>query len=239
MPACTSTVPTLRTMVAIVLDDNERAALERAGLGDAICSSPSVTTAPHRAVVEAGLSLMGRELHLCHEDAEATYAPPPVRCPVLERRLAALRARAADAEYACMVRDVARSSESSSGMSKVVRDTIPHASIALNVVATMGTCFAAAYFLARAATGSKPIALAAGAVGLAIALAVETSLVLTRLYALERAAEKETERHQRAVERRATNNVVPKRITDKTTPPTVMSDIEEPEPLSIEVKKTQ
>lgn len=201
-------------MVAIILCAETRAALEKAGLREAIAITGAVATAPHGAMLRAGLSLTGKEVHLCHADAAAAHAPPPTRDPELERRVAALRARAADSEYARMVRDVARGGGDGGGAaaSRALREATPHASLALNVVATMATCFAAAYFLVRASTGSRSLALGAGAVGLAIALAVEVTLILTRIYALDRAAEEKVARHHKAIDRRAARSANPEEV---------------------------
>ncbi len=191
-------------MVSIVVDQKALRALRKAGVANQVKRSGFVNTAPHQAFLKAGLSLVGREVHFSHEDAVAVYEPAPERDPKVEARVEKLKARLADAEYARMVRDVARSSSGDEeSISRMVRNAAPAASVGFNLLATMGTCFAIAYFLVKAATDNRSLALGAGAIGIAGALAVEAILVLLRLYRVDDAETRVRERRIRNVERRA------------------------------------
>lgn len=196
-------------MVAVVVCPALRAQLESAGLSSSISESAVVSTAPHRAVASAGASLLGREVHLRHSDAVASHTPPIPRCPKLDARVRALRARLEDAAYARIVSDVARvdSRDSAAVAVRQLRETAPQMSLAFNVMVTMATCFAAGYFVAKAATGSQAVALAVGLLALIGAMAVEATLVITRLYAIDKEADKRKRREERGVERRGVKAV--------------------------------
>lgn len=192
-------------MVAIVVEKEAAGALRKAGFEYEMETSKYVTTASHRTFLKAGLTLKGREVHFCHEDAVAAHKPLPKRDPRVAARVNKLKARLADAEYARMVRDVARSSGGDDeSIARMVRNATPAASVGFNLLATMGTCFAVSYFLVKATTGNRSYALGAGAIGIAAALAVEATLVLLRLYRADEAEAKVRERRVRNVERRAT-----------------------------------
>lgn len=194
-------------MVAVELDENDVAAIRRAGLGDALCVGAHVTTASHRVVLEAGLSLHGRGdcVHLSHLDAVNLRTPAKPRNAALERRLEALRARQQDAEYRRMVKDVARN-DADETLGRVMREAAPAVSVAFNVLATMGTCFAVAYFLVKETTGNRTLALGIGALALAAALAVEATLVLTRMYRADKTQASLEGMRARKVLRRAAND---------------------------------
>lgn len=72
----------------------------------------------------------------------------------------------------------------------------PQLSLGANVVISMATCFVAGYFVVRASTGSESWALVGGIGGLIAAMGVEVVLVMTRMYAIERVAEKEKRRRE-------------------------------------------
>lgn len=194
-------------MVAVELDETDVATMRQAGLGDALCVGSHVTTASHRAVLEAGLSLHGRAagVHLSHADALTARTPARPRNAALEKRLEALRARQLDAEYRRMVSDVARN-DTDETVGRVMREAAPAVSVAFNVLATMGTCFAVAYFLVKETTGNKALALGMGAVALAGALAVEATLVLTRMYRADKTQASLEGARARKVLRRAAND---------------------------------
>lgn len=73
----------------------------------------------------------------------------------------------------------------------------PQLSLGANVIISMATCFVAGYFVVRASTGSESWALVGGIAGLIVAMGVEVVLLMTRLYAIERAAEKEKGRREK------------------------------------------
>jgi len=114
----------------------------------------------------------------------------------LRERLVALERRQAELSYANMVADVApafaerqRSYGTQASSSSAYMATIrAQFSIGANVLATMLTCFAVGYFLARVYFGSdSPTpALVGGAVGLTIGLLLDVFIVITRMYAIER-----------------------------------------------------
>lgn len=197
-------------MVAIVLDDESYSTIERAGYSDTVSTSKYVRTAPHRSCISSGISLKGKEVHFTHSDAVSSHAPPPKRNPQLEARMVKLRARLADREYAAMIRDVSGGGDGDGeheSISKMLRNAAPASSIGFNLIATMGTCFTAAYFLTNAMTGNRSIALGMGAVGIAGALGIEATLVLTRLYRIEKAEEELAAKKRRQIDKRALHHV--------------------------------
>jgi CBS domain-containing protein len=146
--------------------------------------------------------LRGAELHACHRAAADALAGPSVRDPALDARIARFRAQSEDAQYARMVRDVARGT---SGLSNAEEESIrigrfgAQASIGANVVVTMATCFAAGYFIFKHSSGSQAIGLIGGVVGMTGAMAVEATLVITRIYSIDAAAEKQKKKRIRRI----------------------------------------
>jgi len=193
-----------------VLDDESYSIIERAGYSSSVTTDKYVRTAPHRTCIKSGISLQGKEVHFTHFDASVNHTPPPKRNAQLEARMVKLRARLADREYAAMIRDVSGGNDHDGeheSISKMLRNAAPASSIGFNLVVTMGTCFTAAYFLTNAMTGNKSIALGMGAVAIAGALGVEATLVLTRLYRIERAEEELAVKKRRQIDKRALNHI--------------------------------
>lgn len=140
----------------------------------------------------------GSTVHRTHDDACAAHAPPPKRNPELVARLAVLKAKADEKEYAAMVRDVAGSGATNAQMEYARLGRIgAQMSIGANVIVTMITCFVAGYFVFKHSSGRESIGLAGGIAGLIIAMAVEATLVITRMYSIETAADKEFNRRNR------------------------------------------
>lgn len=192
-------------MVAVEVTTRIRHLLEKASLSESIDRGPYVETVAHGvlclALKRLGgdttlISLLrGTGIHLSHKDAVAAHAPPPRRNKELEKRLALLRAKAEEREYRRMVGDVASMSSSNAEQeSQKLGRFAPQMSIGINVIVSMATCFAAGYFVARHAFDSQPVALVAGVIGMIVAMAVEATLVLTKLYTIENAAEKQERR---------------------------------------------
>jgi Endoplasmic reticulum-based factor for assembly of V-ATPase len=131
-----------------------------------------------------------------NEDAMSARSGPLVRSTELEARLSLLRAQIEEREYAAMVADVAATS-SSSALTESARlgNYGSQMSIGANVIVSMATCFVAGYFAFKHSSGSDSVGLAGGLVCMAIAMAVEATLVITRLYSIESAAEKEKRSH--------------------------------------------
>jgi len=113
----------------------------------------------------------------------------------LQKRLAALERRQADLTYARMVSDVAPlfAERAVYGRSHAASEYIAtmraQMSVGANVVATMLTCFAVGYFLARVYYGDEQPtpALIGGAVGLTIGLFIDVIIIIARMYAIEKA----------------------------------------------------
>lgn len=194
-------------MVAIELDDESYSILELAGHSSSVSTSKHVRTAPHGVCISAGISLKGKGVHFTHGDAVAHHAPPPVRNAQLEARMVKLRARLADREYRAMISEYGGYHEGYESVSRMLRNAAPASSIGFNLIATMATCFTAAYFLANAMTGNRSIALGLGACAIAGALAVEATLVLTRLYRIEQAEEELERKKRRRIDRQAIHHI--------------------------------
>jgi uncharacterized membrane protein len=177
----TSCNPAVRTVHHAVLLDAVRATAGGAG-------------------VDAALLDLARRgaVHRTHADAAAAHVPPPQRSPALEARLTLLRAQAEERAYAQMVRDVSASTASSAQLESARMGRIgAQASIGVNVIVTMITCFVAGYFAFKHSSGRESVGLAGGVVCMIIAMAVEATLVITRMYSIESAAEKDETRRTR------------------------------------------
>jgi hypothetical protein len=200
-------------MVVFELSAETLSALNAAALASRCVTHPCGTkTASHHdihaAVLHAGgspnleSSLRGLPLHTTHAAAATALAGPPRRDPALEARVARFLAQSEDAKYARMVRDVACGN---SGLWKAEEESIriarfgAQASIGANVVVTMATCFAAGYFVFKHSSGSETVGLIGGVVGMTLAMAVETTLVITRIYSIESAAEMQRRRRIRKI----------------------------------------
>ena len=122
-------------------------------------------------------------------------APRPAE---LDRRLQSIEKKVQNMRYAEMIKDVAPSYAAKLQMgetasaSSFVASLRNQTSMAGNVVATMLTCFATGYFLARTYFGeSHPsAALVGGAIGLTVGLFFDIIIVMARIHAIEKAAAK-------------------------------------------------
>lgn len=142
--------------------------------------------------------LRASELHRTHADAVAAHAPPPRRDPKLEARVARLKARLEESEYAHMVRDVSRAAGSNAELeSRRMSKLAPQMSLGANVIVTMATCFVAGYFVFKNSSGSETVGLIGGIAGLIIAMAVEATLLVTRMYTLDDALDKQLRKRNR------------------------------------------
>lgn len=200
-------------MVAILLTPEIRSALESAEATNKIQRSSTVETISHtdlaaalRAVSHAPTLhslLQTSEIHTTHSAAVTKHLPPK-RNPQLEARVSRLRARLQDAEYARMVRDVARVDASNAEIEDArMGKFAPQMALGFNVVVTMATCFVAGYFVCKHTSGSDIFGLVGGVAGMIVAMGVEIVLVLTRMYRIDDAVSKHVKRRQRAAERSA------------------------------------
>lgn len=206
--------PPTTTMVAIVVTPEIRSVLSAADSNGRIETTRAVSTISHTALSSAihqvssstSLSslLSSSEIHLTHGDAVSAHHPP-TRDPEVAARVSRLRARLEDAEYARMTRDVARVSSSSNAEVESLRMAkfAPQMSLGVNVVVTMATCFVAGYFVVKNSTGSETLGLVGGIAGLIVALGVEATLLVTRMYSIDNAVETEIRKRQRKAERNA------------------------------------
>lgn len=125
-------------------------------------------------------------------DAKKAHSRPRVRSKQLEKRLSLLRAKNEEREYAVMVQDVSAASLSAAQTESARLGRYgAQMSIGANVLVTMITCFVAGYFAFKHSSGSQNAGLAGGMVCMIIAMAVEATLVITRMYSIESAAEKD------------------------------------------------
>lgn len=169
-----------------------------------ICHT-ALSSALHHASSTTSLSslMSSSEIHLTHEDAVFAHRPPS-RDPEVAARVSRLRARLEDADYARMTRDVSRVSASNAEVEAIRMSKIaPQMSLGVNVVVTMATCFVAGYFVVKNSTGNDTYGLVGGVAGLILALGVEATLLVTRIYSIDSAVEKQLRKRQRAAERNA------------------------------------
>lgn len=211
-------------MVAVTVTPAIRNQLRAADALAAVRATRAVETVPHKALCAAlrrraaatpdastpvptlRTLLRDAQVFPSHDDAVASLQPP-ARNPDVERRVAALRARLEEARYARAVADVSRGGGGSrsrarggAGGSDAQRDDLnlsrlaPQMSLAFNVVVTMATCFVAGYFVLKHGTGSQTMGLIGGVVGLIGAMMVESLLLISKLYSVDEAARKHTDR---------------------------------------------
>ncbi|PXF49143.1 hypothetical protein BWQ96_01092 [Gracilariopsis chorda] len=198
-------------MVVALVNERIRKVLQVAQSDHAVKRTKDVETVTHRALVNAirgqrnapSLSslLSSTELYLSHDHA-CKERIPHVRNPQLQARVERLQARMKDAEYARIIRDVARADASNveieaARMSKFA----PQMSLGVNVIVTMATCFTAGYFLFKHSTGTQTGGLIGGVVAMIIAMAVEVLLVLTRMYTIDTAVDQHVKKRQRMADR--------------------------------------
>lgn len=202
-------------MVVFEVTQQIESCLDIAGVGKStrLCdgSPANLHTVEHSVLISAFISagkkadwaefrklIDGSAVHRSHDEACRVHAPPPKRNPELVARLAILKAKADEKEYAAMVRDVAGSGATNAQMEYARLGRIgAQMSIGANVIVTMITCFVAGYFVFKASSGRESVGLAGGIAGLIIAMAVEATLVITRMYSIETAADKEFNRKSR------------------------------------------
>lgn len=195
-------------MVVFVVNDRITELLRAAGLEPrCVKHSSNFRTISHGNVIMA-LKATGRnnfvsavagvELHATHEAAAASAAGPPPRSLELEARLARLRAQNELAEYTRIVQDirVPHINPAKSDAESLARFG-SQMSIGVNVIVTMATCFVAGYFVFRHSSGSEAMGLIGGLICMIAALIVEATLVITRLYSVERAASKQNAKERR------------------------------------------
>lgn len=107
-----------------------------------------------------------------------------------------------------MTRDVSRVAGSTAEVEALRMAKIaPQMSLGVNVVVTMATCFVAGYFVVKNSTGNETYGLVGGVAGLIVAMAVEATLLVTRMYSIDAAVEKQVRKRQRRAERNA-NTIV-------------------------------
>lgn len=197
-------------MVAILVTPEIRTHLECLSLTSKIETSNGISTIAHKPICNAlrasspplSSLLRSTTIHLSHEAAVSALAPPPPRDPELEARINRLRARLEDEQYKAITRDVARAAGTNAEMEVARMGRImPQMSLGVNVIVSMATCFTAGYFVMKHSGGGETAGLVGGVAGLIVAMGVEVVLVMTRMYGIERAAEKEGRRRERKVNR--------------------------------------
>ncbi|KAJ8906972.1 hypothetical protein NDN08_003455 [Rhodosorus marinus] len=116
----------------------------------------------------------------------------------LDERLAKLRVELERKQYEAMVKDVSgRRHDNSLAAGMDMVDLRNQTSVGLNVIVTMLTGYAVGHFLVRTYFGSSHYGLYGGLVGLIIGLGVEATLVITRIYSLDKDKELKSERNSR------------------------------------------
>lgn len=194
-------------MVVALVNEQIRKVLQDANANNVVRTTKHVESVSHKALATAirgqrnapSLSslLSSTQLYLSHEHA-CKERIPHERNPQLQARVERLEARMKDAEYARIIRDVARTDASNveieaARMSKFA----PQMSLGFNVIVTMATCFTAGYFLFKHSTGTQTGGLIGGIVAMIIAMAVEILLVLTRMYTIDTAVDQHVKKRQR------------------------------------------
>lgn len=135
------------------------------------------------------------EFHRTVRSAREACSAPPVRSKELEKRLAILRAKNEEESYAKMVQDVSAQSLSTAQTESLRIGRIgAQMSIGANVLVTMMTCFVTGYFAFKHSSGSEAVGLVGGLICMMVALGVEATLVITRMYSIDSAAEKDARR---------------------------------------------
>lgn len=132
------------------------------------------------------------KVHRNHVDACKAHETPPRRSRELEERLAVLRMRHEEKQYADIIRGVAGSSMSNAELESARLTRFgAQMSLGVNVVVTMATCFVAGYFVFKHSSGRQSVGLVGGVLCMIVAMAVEITLVITRMYAIDAALEKD------------------------------------------------
>lgn len=174
-----------------------RRIIRSANVGAKTAKTLTVETISHKTLCRALRSISVKEcsirqilrpelIFLSHEDAVKQHIPPR-RNAALEQRMKLLRARLENSQYASMVKDIVSQTEANNASVEDVRlrRLAPQMSLAFNVIVTMATCFTAAYYIFKNATGNRNIGLIAGVIGLIVAMIVEVVLLLTKLYSID------------------------------------------------------
>lgn len=135
------------------------------------------------------------EFHRTVRSAREACSAPPVRSKELEKRLAVIRAKNEEETYSRMVQDVSTQSLSTAQTESLRLGRIgAQMSIGANVLVTMITCFVTGYFAFKHSSGSEAVGLVGGLICMMVALGVEATLVITRMYSIESAAEKDAKK---------------------------------------------
>lgn len=197
-------------MVAILVTPEIRAVLKSANAEKRITNASAVETISHsslRSAVKQSKEtspssktfvqlLQGCELHLTHEEAVLVHNPPK-RSEELDRRITALRCRLENQTYDRIVRDVSRTEANNVQLENIrMSKFAPQMSLGFNIVITMATCFTAAFFVFKASTGSQTVGLIAGVIAMMAAMLVEAILLLTKLYTIEDAVQRDDKRRR-------------------------------------------
>lgn len=196
-------------MVAILATPEIEALLTQANLLHKLQTSLHINTISHKILLSAlqanssskslHSTLSKSEIHLSHAAAVSAHTPPPTN-PQLTLRLAGLRARQQDAAYAEMVRDVTRGATAERESVRLGR-LAPQLSLGANVIVTMATCFVAGYFVMKGTSGSESVGLVGGVTGMIVAMGVEAGLLVSKLYGIEKAAERGRKKREREIGR--------------------------------------
>lgn len=137
----------------------------------------------------------GSKIYGNHEDACAAHQPSPQRSSDLENRLAVLRIQSEEREYAAIVRGITAGNMSNAELESARLGQFgAQMSLGVNVIVTMATCFVAGYFVFKHSSGRQSFGLVGGVVCMIIAMAVEVTLVITKMYSIEKALEKDGKR---------------------------------------------
>uniref|UniRef100_A0A7S2ZJE2 Endoplasmic reticulum-based factor for assembly of V-ATPase n=1 Tax=Rhodosorus marinus TaxID=101924 RepID=A0A7S2ZJE2_9RHOD len=151
----------------------------------------------------------------------------------LDERLSKLRVELERKQYEAMVKDVSgRRNDNSltAGMDMV--DLRNQTSVGLNVIVTMLTGYAVGHFLVRTYFGSSHYGLYGGLVGLIIGLGVEATLVITRIYSLDKDRELKIKRNGRGPSVRSSAAASPSSKDRKEDDPLRAAELEATRPSS-------
>jgi hypothetical protein len=190
-------------MVVFRVDSKLRALLQDGKrLSDIVSHDDGVETVSHVSIfksiqasdTDSSLASLvhGVELHATHREAALAHTREKPRNPELAARLARIRIENENREYERMVKDVVRaSSTNAEAETERLGRMGAQMSIGANVIITMITCFVAGYFVFKHSSGREAVGLTGGIASMIVAMCVEAILVMTRMYTIHDAAEKQ------------------------------------------------